>query len=168
MEDIETKETKTDDGMDEIAVLRDKLAQCEKLRDEYLAGWQRQKADFLNYQKEETGRRAEWLKFANADLLLDILLALDSFDLALIQVESEKSKQGIQLIRAQLESILRKRGLEEIKALGEKFDPAIHEAIETVSAPDKTEDTVAEVVQRGYLLHDRVLRPAKVKVTIKQ
>lgn len=179
---ISEEESKVTEEELKIEELKAKLEACEKQRDEYLAGWQRQKADFLNYQKEEEARRAEWVKFANADLLQDLLLILDSFDLALLQFESlsskepapmasggedsEKMRQGIQLIRNQLESVLKKRGLEEIKALGEKFDPMFHEAVGTITDNSKEDGIVAEVVQKGYRLHERILRPAKVKVSV--
>lgn len=155
---------------DDFEKLTKELEECKKQRDEYLAGWQRAKADFANYQKDEVKRIELMAKFAAADLILDILLVMDSFDLALVRARNDKDDEfskGLHLIRAQLESILKKRGVEEIKALGEKLDTNFHEAVETTVDETKPEGTIVEVLERGYLLHGRVLRPAKVRVVTK-
>ncbi len=135
-----------------------------KERDEYLAGWQRAKADLINYKKEELGRLEEVARFGSEDLVLELLSVLDSFDLALATLEkNEAVEKGIYLIKARLENILRKRGLKRIEIKkGEIFNPALHEAVTMVEGGET--NTIAEELEAGYLFHDKVLRPAKVKV----
>lgn len=147
-----------------------KLAEVEKLRDEYLAGWQRQKADFVNYQKDVARQMGEFMKFANEDLISDILIVLDSFDISIASLKNNapndpdnKFLKGMELIKMQLEEILKKRGLEVIETIGQKFNPEIHEAIESV-AQDGEDETVIEELARGYKLNGKVIRAAKVKI----
>jgi len=132
MNNTEEEKIKKED-VSEIEKLKEQLAECEKLRDEYLAGWQRQKADFLNLQKEIAKKTEEIVKFANEDL-----------------------------IKSQLEDILKKRGLEPIETKNQKFNPELHEAFEEVEGEE--EGMIAEEVVRGYKLNGKVIRPAKVKV----
>lgn len=124
----------------------------DKEKEEYLAGWQRAKADFLNYKKEETERTEEMLKYVKQDLCLKILPILDNFELF------EKN------IKKQLQDFLKDQGIEEIKGVGERFDPNLHEAIEEVKMKNKKTGVIAEVAQKGYKLGGKVIRPAKVKI----
>ncbi|MBI2633764.1 MAG: nucleotide exchange factor GrpE [Parcubacteria group bacterium] len=150
---------------EDIEKLKEELEKVKKERDEYLAGWQRAKADFINYQKDEAKRAEIISKFAAESLIADFVLILDSFDLAQTQAHEEESK-NIRIIRDQALSILKKWGLEEIPASpGDQFDPNFHEAVERSSEEGKPEGTIIEVLERGYLLHSKVLRPAKVKVS---
>ncbi|MBI2011019.1 MAG: nucleotide exchange factor GrpE [Candidatus Colwellbacteria bacterium] len=135
-----------------------------KERDEYLAGWQRAKADLINYKKEELKRLEEVARFGNADLVLELLSVLDSFDLALVTLKKDEAvEKGIYLIKSRLEDILRKRGLQRIEVKkGEVFNPALHEAVTTVEGGEA--NTIAEELEAGYLFNDKVLRPTKVRV----
>jgi molecular chaperone GrpE len=158
-EDIKIEQE--DESLEEkIKKLKDKLKKCQKEKEEYLDGWQRAKADFINARKEEGEKREEFTKFANSLLISEILTVLDSFDLAL---QNTKDK-GLQLIKAQLCGILKKHGLESIKTDGKKFNPEFHESIEEVKS-EKESGMVVEEIQKGYLLHNKVLRPAKVKIS---
>ncbi|HOX21736.1 MAG TPA: nucleotide exchange factor GrpE [Candidatus Paceibacterota bacterium] len=166
----EEKQNKQNDEASEIGELKQKLAEAEKLKDEYLAGWQRQKADFLNYQKDIAKRTDEIVKFANEDLIGDLLIVLDSFDISVNSLriegltETEKRiVQGLELIRGQLEDVLRKRGLEPIEALHQQFDPAWHEVIGEIETEGE-EGEVAEELTRGYKLNGKLIRPSKVKI----
>ncbi|HRY76924.1 MAG TPA: nucleotide exchange factor GrpE [Candidatus Paceibacterota bacterium] len=166
----EEKQNKQNDEASEIGELKQKLAEAEKLKDEYLAGWQRQKADFLNYQKDIAKRTDEIVKFANEDLIGDLLIVLDSFDISVNSLriegltETEKRiVQGLELIRGQLEDVLRKRGLEPIEALHQQFDPAWHEVIGEIETEGE-EGGVAEELTRGYKLNGKLIRPSKVKI----
>lgn len=144
------------------------LETTKKERDEYLAGWQRAKADFSNYQKDEARRNEEFAKWALAALVHELLDILDSFDVALAQSANDAEKMGLKLIRTQFMSALTKYGLEPIPAeKGSRFNPELHEAI-SHEPSDQPEDTILEEIQKGYLLHKRVLRPSKVKVAAKQ
>lgn len=153
-----------------VEELKQKLSEAEKLKDEYLAGWQRQKADFLNYQKDIAKRTEDFVKFANEDLIGDLLIVLDSFDISVNSLriegltETEKRiVQGLELIRGQLEDVLRKNGFEPIETLHRQFDPAWHEVIGEVEADGK-EGEIVEELARGYKLNGKLIRPSKVKV----
>ncbi len=154
----------------------DELLKYQKERDEYLDGWKRAKAELINYKKDEAKRFEAIIKLANEDLIKELLLVLDSFDLGLISLspsgrspeggEKEGSAQkGMYLIRSQLKDILKSYGLEEIEtSVGEKFDINIHEAVAEIES-DQPSGTIIEEVEKGYLLNGRVIRPARVKIS---
>lgn len=145
--------------------LEKQLENCIKLRDEYLAGWQRARADFINYQKDEQERFRHAVRFANTELIVDLLPVLDSFDSAIANAGTETEKSSCLLIKSQLMGILKKAGLEEIKAEpGDEFDPAFHEAVETVSSENQKSNVILEVVNKGYTLFGKVIRATRVKV----
>jgi molecular chaperone GrpE (heat shock protein) len=135
-------------------------------RDEYLDGWKRAKADLLNYKKDETKRLEEIIKFGSQEILRDLLPVLDSFDLALQVLEKDgHAEKGVQMIRNQLENVLKKRGLIEIKVNpGDAFDPNIHESIGEMESQE-SEGSVALEVEKGFMLHDKVLRASRVKLS---
>jgi len=149
--------------------LEKKIEECEALKSEYLAGWQRARADFLNYKKEEIEKIKEIIKYANEELILKILPILDNFELAEKKLpedlKNNKYVKGILQTRNQLQDFLKQQGIEEIKSIGEKFDPNFHEAVEEVKIEGKEADIVVEEVQKGYQIHGKLLRPAKVKIT---
>ncbi|MDP3975231.1 MAG: nucleotide exchange factor GrpE [Candidatus Jorgensenbacteria bacterium] len=142
------------------------LAECEKTRDEYLDGWKRAKADFANYQKDEAARAAALAKFANEVVLADLLHVLDSFDLGLATVdEKDPARKGMELIRGQLEEVMRRHGVARISVKpGDVFDPARHEAVGEIESGIPP-SAVAEEVGAGYLLHGKMVRPARVKLS---
>ena len=145
-----------------------KLKECQKQRDEYLAGWQRSRADFLNYKKEEVARLQEFLKYVNEEAILKILPILDNFEEAEKEIPEDKKDdylKGLLQIKTQLQDFLKNQGVEKIKALGEKFDPNFHEVAEEVALNDKESGIIIEEVKKGYLLNGKVIRPAKVKVS---
>lgn len=139
--------------------IKKKLKSCEKERGEYLAGWQRAKADLINYKKEQEKKNSDLFKFANENLILEILPVLDSFEEAMKHSKDE----GIQQLYNQLKNILKSNGLEEIKAVGEKFEPEFHEAAEEVKG--KKSGIVIEEIQKGYKLNNKVIRPSWVKIS---
>lgn len=168
----------------------DELLKCQKERDEYLDGWRRAKAELMNYKKEEAKRFETVVKLANEGLIKELLLVLDSFDLAIIaleqsqinaddtQINAEKSpresalgqresaswQKGMYLIRSQLKDILKSYGLEEIAILvGKIFDPAFQEAVAEIESNQPT-GTIIEEVEKGYLLNGQVVRPVRVKI----
>lgn len=142
------------------------LQRCEKERDEYLAGWQRAKADFINYKKDEVQRLQEIAKYQLEDVTLELIAVLDNFDLGLAALEKQGPvEKGIYMIRTQLLDVLKRRGLTriEVKA-GSAFDPAQMESVaetESVEPPG----SVAEVIEEGYRLHEKIIRPARVKIS---
>lgn len=153
----------------QLKKLREELKKCEAERKEYLEGWQRAKADYINYTKDENKRFEEMTRIALSTMIYDLLPVLDSFDLALLSLSSGKERKdtdikGVMLLRSQLMDILKKRGLEEIKVeAGDEFNPEQHESVgesETSGKPG----TIAEVIQKGYILQNKVIRPARVKI----
>ena len=151
-----------------IEELKKKLEECEKLKDEYLAGWQRERADFLNYKREELERIGEILKYTNVGLILNILPILDNFEIAEKKLpedlKNDENVKGILQLKNQILDFLKNQGVEEIKSLGEKFDPNFMEVVETTEAKDKESGIVVEEIQKGYKINGKVLRPARVKV----
>ncbi|RLC35009.1 MAG: nucleotide exchange factor GrpE [Candidatus Nealsonbacteria bacterium] len=160
------KKKSAPEGQDSLNEIRRQLEECQKKRDEYLAGWQRARADFLNYKKDEMERMAELVKFANVELILKILPVLDNFYEAEKKLKSAETEdvKGLLQIRVQFEDFFKRQGVEEIKSLGEKFDPNFHEAVEQVELKDKEPGTIIEEIQKGYTLQGKVIRPAKVKI----
>lgn len=155
---------------DALKKLRKKLAAANKQSAEYLEGWQRSKADFINAKKEQEVRMKTVSAFTEQDLMLDILPAIDSFDMAMGNKEVWESvdknwRTGIEYIHTQLLSILGERGLKILDPLGEQFDVRFHTAFsETEGVPKKEDGKILEVIQKGYVVGDRVLRPAQVRV----
>lgn len=127
----------------------------------------RKSADFDNLKRRTEKDKADYFKFALADTFHDLLGVLDNFERALAHrgdASSEDFQAGIDMIARQLGESLRKYGLVEVPALGLPFDPNVHEAVVREETADTAPGTVLEVFQRGYLLNERLLRPARVKV----
>ena len=147
-----------------IKKLRDALKASEAEKAEYLAGWQRAKADLINYKKDEAKRIGELAGYATENLITEISQVLDSFDLALRHDMPKDVEKGIIMIRSQLEDALRRRGLEIIHALNQPFDPAFHESVGEIES-EKPEGTIVEELQKGYKIKGKVVRPARVKIS---
>jgi len=151
--------------IEDIEALKLALDKEKAKAEEYLAGWQRTQADFMNYKRRTEQEKEEISKFANSILMLNILPVLDDLERALTSIPPRLAKlswvDGIRLIERKLRASLEAQGLSQIKALGEPFDPNLHEA----ARMDKgKEGIVIEEIQKGYTLHDRVIRPSKVVV----
>jgi molecular chaperone GrpE len=142
------------------------VEQIEKQRDEYLAGWQRSKADFINYKKEELKHLEDVSRYGSESLIKEIIIVMDDFDLALRVMEknggTEGIDKGIYMIRSKIEDVLRKKGLEKIKiSPGDIFDPSVAEAMLEATS-DKPPGTIVEEIEPGYRLYEKILRPARV------
>jgi len=139
------------------------LKKCQTQCDDYLNGWKRAKADLINYQKDEAKRFEDFAKFSSKAIMKDLIVVLDSFDLALLGTKPED--KGYHMIKVQLGDLLKKHGLEEINTSpGDPFDPSIHEALmeeESTHPPG----AVSEVIEKGYKLNGQVIRPARVKIS---
>jgi len=142
-----------------IKKIKKALKQCQKEKEEYLAGWQRAKADLINYKKEQEQKISDYYKFANQGLILEILMVLDSFEGAL----KHEKNEAIEQLYNQLKNILKNQGLEEIKAIGEKFNPEFHESVGEVKG--KKPGFIVKEVQKGYKLNNKVIRPSRVKIS---
>lgn len=141
------------------------LQRIEKERDEYLAGWQRAKADFINYKKDELNRMEKIAKYGEEELMRELVSILDSFDLGINAMERKgEVEKGIYMIRSQTEDVLKRYGLAKIPVKpGDVFDPSIHEAIVEIES-DSPPGTIVEEIEPGYMLHEKLIRPARVKV----
>ena len=144
----------------------ERLAKVEKERDEYLSGWQRAKADFINYRKDEISRLEQITKYGNEDLIMELVTVMDNFDLGLSALEKLGAvEKGIYMIRTQIEDILKRRGLEKINVkVGDKFDPSHTEAIVEVES-EKPPETIVEIIEPGYTLNGKIIRPTRVKIS---
>jgi molecular chaperone GrpE len=131
----------------------------------YLANWQRAAADFANYKRRVEQEREDWARLSNASLVMNVLPLFDDLERALDNVDASIAGltwlEGIRLIQRKFKQFLEGNGVEEIKADGEDFDPNVHEAVMHGAGP---EGRVIGVVQKGYKLGNRVLRPAMVVV----
>lgn len=152
------------EAIDDIEKLKIQIKEFEQKVEQYLNGWKRAKADFINYKKEQEQIFEEFIKFSNQNLILQILPVLDNFNLALKHLpkefENNEWAKGILYIKTQLEDILKNQGVEEIKTIGEKFNPEFHEVV----SGDEQGDVIVEEIQKGYMLHGKLVRAAKVKV----
>ena len=126
----------------------------------------RKQAEFENYKKRVDRERSEFVQFASAELMRELLNALDSFDLALRNTDGDL--RGFELIYKQLQDTMGRFGLKAIEAKGQKFDPNIHQAVSTQTTDEVEENTVVEEMRRGYTLNGRLLRPAMVTVSTKK
>lgn len=154
------------DLLKQIEELKQKLTQIEKEKDEYLSGWQRARADLSNYKKDEMLRFGEFSKYAIEKLVLDLIPVIDSFDLGIAAMEKNGPvDKGIYMIKAKLEDVLKDYGLKKINVeINKPLNPEIAEPIIEVES-DKEPGLVLEEVEAGYKLHDKIIRPARVKVS---
>lgn len=125
----------------------------------------RVQAEFENYKKRVEKQNEEFKKCANVDFIEKVLPVLDNFGLALKNQEGEEFKKGVELIYAQLFSVLEEEGLKPIQAEGQKFDPYFHEALMQEEVEGTEPGMVVEELQKGYCLGDKILRHSKVKVS---
>jgi molecular chaperone GrpE len=127
----------------------------------------RKTAEFDNYRKRIDRERREQADHAVVDLLQQLLLVVDDFDLALkVEAGDEAAayRKGVELIHAKLHDVLRKQGVRAIDAVGKDFDPNVHQAISYEASPEHRDGEVIGEMRRGYMLGDRLLRPSMVKV----
>ncbi len=140
----------------------------ENLNNQYL----RLAADFDNYRKRQAQEREALLKYGAEECMKKIIEVVDNFDRALTMVEKidtvEKMKETFYVLNKQLTESLSKLGLEQIKSVGEVFDPNMHEAVMQTPTDEYPEDTIINELQKGYKLGEKVLRPAMVSVAVKQ
>lgn len=150
---------------DDLATWRQQLAEERERAERYLGQWQRAAADLQNYKRRTEQERADAAKYAEFPLMLHLLPIADDLQRALDKVSVHLAGltwvQGIELIYRKLQHTLEAHGLTEVKAAGESFDPNLHEAVMTAEGE---EGKVVEELQKGYRLHDRVIRPAMVVV----
>lgn len=156
------------DIKNKIKILENKYSECEKQVKINLEGWKRAKADYVNLKKRVENDRSENIKYANKELILNLLPILDNFKSAYNtlprEMEDNDWARGIGYIKDQLEKFLKDYGVEKIKTRGIMFDPEFHEAVEKVKSKEK-KGLIIEEILAGYRLNEKVIRPARVKVS---
>ena len=143
------------------------IADLQRERDELKDRWLRKSAEFDNYRKRIERERREQADQAIVDLLQDLLPVVDDFDRALTVDAGEGSaayRKGVELIHGKLHDLLRRYGVTPVQALGADFDPNLHQAVIQEVSPEHREGEVIGELQKGYMIKDRLLRPAMVKV----
>jgi molecular chaperone GrpE len=152
----------------EAMVSTDPVSDLQRERDDYHDRWLRKTAEFDNYRKRIDRERLQLSDAAAADLLTELLPLVDDMERALkADTGGDASgaiRKGVELIHKQLLDVLRKRGVKPIEALGADFDPHFHQAVAHEPGEGRREGEVIEEFRRGYMLGDRLLRPAMVKV----
>ncbi len=163
-----------DDGEEDIKAtlkkLRKDLRDAKAKEMEYLTNWQRERADFVNYKKEDTTRLSRVKEIATEQFVEELLPVLDAYDMAFANKDAwekvEKNwRMGVEYIHAQLLKVLAENGVAPIDTkIGDTFDHNLHESIETIETDEQSKDhTIASITQSGYRLKDRIIRPARVK-----
>ncbi|MDD5221292.1 MAG: nucleotide exchange factor GrpE [Candidatus Pacebacteria bacterium] len=151
----------------ELDKLKKELEEVIKEKDQYLAGWQRARADHLNYIKDEQERLKLLIEYANQGLIMELLPILDSFEKAEMAIPQGYADnqiiKGFLQIAEQIKGILKNQGLEELE-IGQSFDPATQEIVSLEPNPELENDTIIEISLKGYAFKGKVIRPAKVKI----
>ncbi|MCD1293968.1 nucleotide exchange factor GrpE [Methanocella sp. CWC-04] len=167
---------KTDENIDEAEAdekvnkkdLEAELIKKTKLADEYLNGLKYLQADFENYKKRVAREKEDYVRQANESLILELIDVYENLERALDTSRKsgdDKFSRGLEMIYSEMRSVLEKHGLKPIKAVGEKFDPYLHEAMMQADSGDHEDETILEEFQRGYMLNSKVIRHSKVKVS---
>ncbi|MDI3280365.1 MAG: nucleotide exchange factor GrpE [Bacillota bacterium] len=161
----EEGEPRPDSPLEEEEEEQGRIQALEKEKEELWARYIRLQADFENYRKRAQKERWELIASANEELIRKLLPVLDHLELALAAPGSEgEIKKGVAMTLEQLKGILAEEGLKPITAVGQPFDPFLHEALTQVYLPETPAGTVVEELRRGYRFRERVLRPSLVKV----
>lgn len=154
--------------IEEYEAMQKSLEEVESRAKEYFDGWQRERADFANYKRRVERDQATLSQNIAAEVIKKYLVILDDLDRAMkmrpTEGEAAAWADGIELIYRKLQNILEAEGIKRIPAENEEFDPMRHEAISYEESPDHQSGQIIGVVQEGYMLGDRVLRPARVRV----
>jgi molecular chaperone GrpE len=152
----------------ELKKLNLQLEELQEERNELLAKFQRVSADYANFQKRAPKQIAESIAYEKEAIIKTLLPGLDSFNHALAEHQSAENAEavfkGMRIVYEQILDILKSHGVEQIQALGQKFDPAVHQAMMQRSEPDKEDGIVLEEFQKGFKLNGRTIRPSKVIV----
>jgi molecular chaperone GrpE len=155
--------------LEDLETLRNRAATAEQERDQFLALVQQTRADFENYQKRVQRDMAQERRYAQKPLALDLLSCLDNLERATAAAkqagETGPLVQGVAMVHAQLLDTFRRHGITRIDALGQPFDPNLHQAVMQQPSAEHPPNTVVQVLEQGFMVHDRVLRPARVVVS---
>ncbi|MCC7160354.1 nucleotide exchange factor GrpE [Candidatus Nomurabacteria bacterium] len=168
--EFEFNEDGEEDLKKTLKKLRADLKQAKTEKEEYLTGWQKERAEFSNYRKQEEDRKAMFSESMRERILSRFLTVVDSFNMAFQNKESWEKvdlnwRKGVEYIYAQLNNIFEEYGVKPVGEENESFDPSIHQPIDMIATDKKDLDhKVAKIIQKGYKLGERVIRPARVDV----
>ena len=151
-------------------LLEEEVARLQSALDEQQQKWLRAQADFDNFRRRTQKEKDQLGKYASMKLIMELVPVIDNFERAMTSVpqhaEAESFVKGIDMIFRQLDQVLKGEGLIVMETVGHPFDPEFHQAIMQVESEEHEEGIVVEEVQKGYMLKDKVLRPASVKVSV--
>lgn len=165
-------EQDTEDNVEALdpAQLQSEVTRLQSLADDYQQRALRTQADFDNFRKRTQKEKEDMAKYASSKLITELISVVDNFERALVAAEesseAESFTKGVNMIFRQLEGVLQAEGLTTMETVGKPFNPEFHQAIMQVESDEYGEGTVVEEVQKGYMLKDKVLRPAMVKVSM--
>lgn len=168
--EFEFNEDGEEDLKKTLKKFRADLKQLKKEKEEYLTGWQKERAEFSNYRKQEDERRANFSESVRERILTRFLTVIDSFNMAFANKEAWEKvdanwRRGVEYIYSQMNAIFEEYGVKPVGEEGEAFDPNIHQSIDMVETDKKELDhKVANVIQKGYKLGERIMRPARVNI----
>ncbi|TGE32535.1 nucleotide exchange factor GrpE [Desulfosporosinus sp. Sb-LF] len=169
VQDEESLDDKDMSPQEKILTLEAELAQSRAKAEEHFDRLQRLQAEFDNYRKRTQKEKTELIKYASERLVGELLPVLDNFERAAsaaqINPDFTSFSQGVDMILRQMQNTLGKEGLKAMEAVGQPFDPNLHEAVLRVESEEHPENTVVEELQKGYYLKEKVLRPSMVKVS---
>jgi molecular chaperone GrpE len=174
---LESEKTSLDEGSlddqdmtsPENPTLEAELVKAKAQAEDHYKQLQRLQAEFDNYRKRTQKEKTELIKYASERLVGELLPVLDNFDRAVsaakVNPDFTSFSQGVEMILRQMQTALSKEGLKAMDAIGQPFDPNLHEAVLRVASDEHPENTVVEELQKGYYLKEKVLRPSMVKVS---
>lgn len=173
-DDIEIEPTEYEDvsTKDKLKSKKDELKEAQAKAQEYLTGWQKERADFANYKAEEEKKRKDRLQAMKLNLISDFFPVLDSFDMAFSNKEAWEKvdsawRTGVEYIHSQFMKVLADYNISVIDTQGIEFNPIHHDPVEHIAVDsEKADNTVIKIIQKGYMSGDIVLRPAKVNVGV--
>ena len=164
-ENEEEKDEKSEDEDDELAKLNKNLEEKDEEIIELKSHIQRLQADFDNFRKQGEKQKQDLIRYANEGLILKFIDVYEDMERALENSTNEEEiREGLELIYSKMKNTLDKEGVEEIPAVGEKFDPFKHEALLTVDSPDHENNEIVDELMKGYTLKDKVIKYSKVRV----
>ncbi len=149
---------------DNVEQLTKELEECKQRCEEYLNNWKRERADFINYKKDEGKRMEEFLKFSTEGIIMELIDVIDGIGVARNNLpknkELEEWTEGFDSALDKIDKFLKKFGVDRIETEGENFNPLLHEGVEI---QDKDGENIQEI-RPGYTLHGKVIRPARVRI----
>lgn len=163
LEKDETEEIENEEGSEEVKEeASDEDEKYKNLMDKFM----RLQADFSNYKRRTETQKSEFVELGVKKIVNDLFPVIDNFERAMDSIgDKDSTYDGIRMIKDQLTDVLKNEGIVEMKALGEEFDPMYHHAVLTEDSDEYESGYVIEVLQKGYLIDDKTLRPAMVKVS---